>query len=469
MGLVQQQKIRNEGARRRYRGRVWHPWLLAVAGIGLTGYPASAATDGPISIALGHSIVPLYGPWRFQLGDDPRWADAAVDDAAWEPIDLTPARESHDADVGLTGYVPGWSARGHPGYSGYAWYRLRIAVSAAPGMALALAGPADVDSAYQVFFNGRLLGGAGDFCTVVPTVYSIQPRIFPLPAETGQLPGTTDVIAFRVWMGEDTADESPDTGGIHIAPVLGEQTAIQGRYQEQWLQTIRGYVVDLLEPVAFALLAVMAWLTATLDRTRATFYRWLIMAMLLTAGVRLNQVVYFWGQWESVGVYDWVRNGVLMPLGLGAWTMACQAWLNESRSSPLPTLIWALALAYLMCQCLTRPSELQHLPHVLTGAAQALSPYLRLLFLIVLALIVWRALHGNAHKAWYVLPTMLLMATGQFAQELSAMGVPGIWFPWGTGVSRTQFAYALFAAALFCLLLAQFVRTARSLRAAQRR
>jgi hypothetical protein len=84
------------------------------------------------------------------LGDDPRWANAALDDAAWESIDMTPDPGSHDADVGLTGYVPGWSARGHSGYSGYAWYRLKTAISAPPEMLLALAGPPDVDSAYQV-------------------------------------------------------------------------------------------------------------------------------------------------------------------------------------------------------------------------------------------------------------------------------------------------------------------------------
>jgi hypothetical protein len=31
--------------------------------------------------------------------------------------------------------------------------------------------------------------------------------------------------------------------------------------------------------------------------------------------------------------------------------------------------------------------------------------------------------------------------------------VPGIWFPFGTGVSRTEYAYAAFDVALFVLLL----------------
>jgi hypothetical protein len=38
---------------------------------------------------------------------------------------------------------------------------------------------------------------------------------------------------------------------------------------------------------------------------------------------------------------------------------------------------------------------------------------------------------------------MLVVAVALFAAELSAIGIPGIWFPFGVGVSRTQFALAL--------------------------
>lgn len=39
---------------------------------------------------------------------------------------------------------------------------------------------------------------------------------------------------------------------------------------------------------------------------------------------------------------------------------------------------------------------------------------------------------------------IVLISVGQFAPELSAIGVRGIWSPFDTGVSRAQFAYALF-------------------------
>jgi hypothetical protein len=111
----------------------------------------------------------LTGPWKFHVG-------------------------AHDADVGLTGYVPGWTARGHAAYSGYAWYRITVSRTAVPGERLALLGPPDVDDAYQAFVDGHLVGSDGDFSTPTPVVYSIQPRMFAVPRP----PGTVVVAFLRI-------------------------------------------------------------------------------------------------------------------------------------------------------------------------------------------------------------------------------------------------------------------------------
>jgi hypothetical protein len=42
---------------------------------------------------------------------------------------------------------------------------------------------------------------------------------------------------------------------------------------------------------------------------------------------------------------------------------------------------------------------------------------------------------------------------GLFTQELSSLHIQGIWLPFRTGVSRTQFAYAAFDVCMFALLL----------------
>ena len=68
--------------------------------------------------------------WRFHTGDDQHWADARLVDSNWDTIDLTAKPGSHDGDVGLPDHVSGWMAHGHPGYTGYAWYRRMVDVPA---------------------------------------------------------------------------------------------------------------------------------------------------------------------------------------------------------------------------------------------------------------------------------------------------------------------------------------------------
>ena len=54
----------------------------------------------------------------------PLWAEPGFDDSQWETVDLTPKDGAFDPGAGTSGYVPGWTAKGHPGYWGYAWYRI---------------------------------------------------------------------------------------------------------------------------------------------------------------------------------------------------------------------------------------------------------------------------------------------------------------------------------------------------------
>jgi hypothetical protein len=141
-------------------------------------------------------------------------------------VDLTPKNGTFNPIGGYTGYVPGWTAKGHAGYWGYAWYRIRVILETQPGTKLALAGPPDVDDVYQVFDNGKLIGSYGDFTGSEPVTYYAQPMMFPLTQPTGENEGTsTRVLAFRVWMAPEALTTQPDAGGFHTAPVLGEAGA----------------------------------------------------------------------------------------------------------------------------------------------------------------------------------------------------------------------------------------------------
>lgn len=440
--------------------------FLLIAWLPTAGF---AQTQSPVSISLGESAVNLNGPWRFRIGDNLAWSNPDFDDSSWETVDLTAPAGAHDDDVGLTGYVPGWGARGHRDYTGYAWYRLRVSVTAPPGEALDLAGPPAVDSAYQVFVNGKLLGSAGKFSEAVPTAYSIQPRIFtltssPRPAERGT--AQTFLIAFRVWMGAWDLGE-PSAGGIHIAPVLGETSAVRARYELQWQQTIRGYIVEVVEAFIFVMLAIMAYGLRWFDPDGSANL-WLCVALVLLALYRANQAVFFWGQFETVHAFELISIVLLLPLCLPAWTMAWRAWFRRAPKDWIPAAVIVLAVLYVTAQFLAASWFYGVVPAWTIHAASFTIRWTRLLFLLVIVVIVFRGLRRSS-EAWFSLPAVVLVSAGLFAQELSMLGLKGIWFPFGIGVSRTQYAYAAFDVALFLLLWFHFRHFAQSYRLANTR
>lgn len=413
------------------------------------------------TVRIGTAVLVLAGPWRFRTGDDPAWADPAYDDTGWESVSLAAPPGAHDADVGLTGYAPGWTALGHAGYSGYAWYRLRLRLSWPPGDTLALSGPPDVDDAYQVFVNGHLLGGIGDFSVSPPVAYSIQPRAFRFPASrlAGPPNGAdgTVVLAFRVWMAAGSLQGGPDVGGIHIAPALGAASAIAARYRRQWIETVRGYAVEVVEAALFVALAGLVAGLVIFRRAPPSLL-WLGLAMVLTAAVRANQAVFYWTQVESVPAGDLLIGVFLVPLGLGAWAMALQARLAPGLARWLPPLAGGLTVALVAAEFLGRAGPASYAPHVYTSGARHVAAWIRVAFAILMGYAAVAAARRGEPDRWLALTAALLIGVGLFAAELSALHVPGIWFPFGTGVSRTQFAYAGFDLVLFAWLVRRAAR-----------
>ena len=426
--------------------------MAVVSGSGLAAEPAQI-----VRIILGHSTVPLNGPWRFHVGDDLRWSSPDFDDSSWETVDLTPAPGAHDGDVGLPGYVSGWSLRGHAGYTGYAWYRMKVTVDSDDSTPLALAGPTYVDSTYQLYVDGKLLGGPGVFSGATPTVFSVRPSVFPLLSRS--LAGTrTRLIALRVWM--DPIDAGEDSGGIHIAPTIGDADGIDLLHQVQWLRTFMGYVADAIEPIAFALLALMVFGLIACQTNDS--YRWLAAALLLLALLRANQVFFYWTHFLSLRCYDIATSVMLKPLVLAAWTLAWRDWFRLSRYLWLRYAISALTVVYVVFALIGRPWFLPEAAHGLKMAADIVIEGVRLtyaaIYLWIIGLGVIRLAKPSAYLAAL---SAILVGIGLFAIELNALGIPGIWFPYGTGVARGQYAYALFIALLFLLISMRSVGYAR--------
>lgn len=414
---------------------------------------ASAEATQIVHIKLGHSIVPLNGPWRFHVGDDLRWASPGFDDSAWETVDLTPTPGAHDGDVGLPGYVAGWSQRGHAQYTGYAWYRMNVTVDSDGHAPLALAGPTLVDSTYELYVDGKRLGGSGVFSGAAPTVFGVRPSVFALPSSSTT--GTqTYVIAFRVWM--DPLDAAQDSGGIHVAPNIGDANGIDLLHQAQWLQTFKGYVADAIEPFAFFLLALMVF--ALIACRTGDDFRWLAAALLLLALLRVNQVLFYWTDFLSLRCYDIATAVILKPLNLAAWTLAWRNWFRVNKYPRMHYVIVALSVIYMLFALIGRPWFAPQATHVLKPVADTAVEAARLAFA---ALYLWTIGTGvfRSPKLFSYLAALgaVLIGVGVFATEISALGVPGIWFPYGTGVARGQYAYAVFIPLLFLLIAMRWV------------
>lgn len=421
--------------------------LACLPGLAWTASAPLKPVDSP-SIALGKASARLNVGWRFHAGDDRAWSDPRFDDSGWERVDLTAPAGSHDEDVGLSGYVSGWGGRGHRGMAGYGWYRLHLRITSPEASALAIAGPPAVDSAYQIFWNGRLLGGVGDFRRVSPRAFSIQPRIFPIVQTPSALDNGADLLAVRVWMGAwDLAD--PQGGGIRIAPTLGNASAIGAVYQAEWIETLRGYIVEVAEAAGFAALCVAVWLLAQFAADRHK-YRWLYAALLLTGAYRLNQAFFFWGQFESLPMFEVISLGILYPLSLAAWTMGWAAVLGIRNT--LWVRAFTVTTAVYVASALVRHAVLyDSIGSPVSTTLHVVTTCCRLFYLASTCCWLVKPLPFGSRDRWFLRLSILLVSIGQFAPELSQIGVRGIWFPFGTGVSRAQFAYAMFfvVAALF--------------------
>jgi hypothetical protein len=394
-------------------------WLLGLA-LALEGTQTAYAT---VDVRLAPAEASLTGPWQFRLGNNPQWASPQFDDAAWEQVDLTPLPGAHDGDVGLSNYVPGWTARGHLGQWGHAWYRLRVHWSALDGSPLVLVGPTLVDDAYEIFWNGQRIGGVGDFSADPPRAFSTRPRLYRLP-----ITGTSGeaVIAIHVYLQQSTAG-AVEAGGMHVAPILAQASAGESRLLAQWWQTFWGYFVEVAEPVFLLALALYA-LSLRGIRPPGRFWVKVAFALFSIALLRLNQAVSAWTEIETVKAYDVVRLVVLGPLTLTAWLIAWNGW-----TSPSDRRIDLLAMTFGTLAAIAALAG-KDLEIVRMGS--------RLALLVLYVWVAWNIVRRGTLRP-VALVTMLSTGVAMFAEEINAIGIPGIWFPFGVGVSRSQYALAV--------------------------
>jgi phosphoserine phosphatase RsbU/P len=265
--------------------------LVLAATLALAAQSPAIVAPAPGTSASAPAIsgtMILDGPWRFQVGDDPRWADAGYDDSTWSTVTLSTA-------ITEQGFDP---------YTGYGWYRLRLSpqqlaqfknLPGNPQLDLLVSGY--TIGQLGVYLNGEYAGHTQGM-TDRPDMYQSPPLVVPLsqPAADGSI-----VLAIRSWAGPITSIRR----GLLAKVELGAATDVAEKLvtvrERHWDQDIIGSMI-----VSFLFLSV-AMLGATLyyaQRNHAE-YLWLALLCLSVAATGASDTSF------SLALLPWSVYNIL--------------------------------------------------------------------------------------------------------------------------------------------------------------
>jgi phosphoserine phosphatase RsbU/P len=269
--------------------------LVLAATLALAAQSPAIVAPGPGTSASAPAIsgtMILDGPWRFQVGDDPRWADAGYDDSTWQTVTLSTA-------ITEQGFDP---------YTGYGWYRLRLSPQQLAQFKN-LPGNPQLDllvSSYTigqlgVYLNGDYAGHTQGM-TDRPDMYQSPPLVVPLsqPAADGSI-----VLAIRSWAGPSSSIHRGLLAKVELGAANDVTEKLVTVRERHWDQDIIGGMM-----VSFLFLSV-AMLGATLyyAQRNHTEYLWLALLCLSVAATGASDTSF------SLALLPWSVYNIL-----GLWT-----------------------------------------------------------------------------------------------------------------------------------------------------
>ncbi len=438
-------------------------FLLLLGSIRVSGHAQSSsgnvdAVGGPIThVTLGESSTALTGPWKFHTGDNMAWALQDFDDSDWATMDLTPPRGSGDASLGMSGDVPGWTARGYAGYSGYAWYRLKVDVQGAKRR-LAIKMPQSADDAYQVFVDGQNIGEFGKFADQV-TFYPSLPQAYSLPRGVGNGKIT---IAIRMWMDSATPFNSPDAGGLHSPPILGYASMMTALVRLDFDDiahkiTGAGYLEMLILIMALVMALALFWLDPLEEG-----YRWLGLVCLVTlledAVVLLINFKPSIGQILSIALQD----VILAPIRIGLWVVFWGYWFRVSRISLLHRAVWSLVALLVVGTAMIRPPLYGETVPV--HYAAVIVPFLlvvKLLLGLLLFVVAYLGFKKHKTEGWLAGAAVLLVVIANYQRELRLIHVRARFSILDFSISLGTMATILSLLVITVMLLQRFIESQR--------
>ena len=333
-------------------------------------FDASSA-GGPVTINV---------PWRFHIGDDPQWASPDLDDSQWPLLRMDKS----------------WNVQGYRGYSGYAWYRIRLQVPASrEPLALALD---RVGNSAEVYADGQPIGEMGQM-QPKPDLRGRLPRttsVIPLPTAAY---GKTIVLAIRAW---ESARSAPafDAGSAE-PPRLGTELAIRDFHDLTIDRSLLEYLPDWAGFTVAVVIGLIS-LGLFLLRPRALEYAWAALYLFGEASIRgfdLYRQIVQMPTWESAFAIDSMR----------AITTTC--WLLLVWSFMRARADWLLRIGMLLTVLMPIDALLVMSGHATIARAYVVRALvLSCIGLLIFARLVLGALRGNRDAQIFLAPFLLYSA-----------------------------------------------------------
>ena len=221
-------------------------------------------------------VTSLDGQWRFQPGDDPRWASPTFDDSHWILV-----KSGSD-----------WDELGYHNMNGVAWYRFHITLP--PGEETYSLRLPVIYTSYELFADGKLLLTQGGLPPHAAAFRS-RPAVVDLPDPMRPVPHSV-TIAIRVW--HDPLWSHYRHGGLQGAAEAGRGDLIHSMFETQEQAHLWQYSDDFdlgaLQMLAFAIALV---LFATRHSERE--FLWFALLVLGQGG---THYIHAWGRLHTSNI-----------------------------------------------------------------------------------------------------------------------------------------------------------------------
>jgi phosphoserine phosphatase RsbU/P len=397
--------------------------------------PANPPTIPPVQGV--HATLSLDGSWRFQTGDDPRWADPDFDDSKWQTATL---------DKPLTD-------QGIDSYTGYAWYRIHVqpqqlsAIAGfSPGAPLVLLATPNSVGQLSVYVNGYLVGQTRGM-TESPSMFQSPPLMVQL-ANSGPA-----VVAIRTWAGSGTQINRGLLEKVEIGTPNDAADKIAVAAIRQWDEhAISAMVVTFLF-VCVALLAAALYLS----QRHHSEYLWLALLCISVAAGGAADATFGLGS-MSLDVYR------LFSLFFGRIFMAVTLeFVLRFTAADMRRTVRGVQIAVLVLPFV----YLVHLEQIY----QLLSVAAEVVFCGLVCFLLFRAWRRGRSEAGVMLLPFFLAATADSADTVLDFAASRQWISHEFASPRFHFgpiefgtgtvAYTVFLGSLIAVILYRFVRVSQ--------